>query len=96
MFPDWFVCFNKFLFIHAVDFGWSVVWTVLDLNTFVIALGTEKNFFDIVGVVAGEELESESVIVLDEGVVGSDFGVKDEGVENSSKLELEVELAPGL
>ncbi len=79
-----------------MDFGWSVVWTVLDLNTFVIALGTEKNFFGIVGVVAGEELESESVIVLDEGVVGSDLGVKDDGVENSSKLELVVELAPGL
>ena len=59
-------------------------------------MGTEKNFFDIVGVVAGEELESDSVIVLDEGVFGSDFGVNDEGVENSSKLELEVELAPGL
>ena len=48
------------------------------------------------GVVAGEELEPDSVIVLDEGVAGEDFGVKDEGVENSSKLELEVELAPGL
>ncbi len=61
-----------------------------------IALGTEKNFFDILGVVAGEELEFESVIVLEEGVVGLDCGVKDEGVENSSKLELVVELAPGL
>ena len=78
-----------------MDFGWSVVWTVLDLNTFVTALGREKNFFEIVGVVAGEESEPDSVIVLDEGVVGSVFGVKDEGVENSSKLEL-VELAPGL
>ena len=61
-----------------------------------IALGTEKNFLDILGVVAGEELEFESFIVLEEGVVGFDFGVKDEGVENSSKLELVVELAPGL
>ena len=62
-----------------------------------MALGTEKNFFDIVGVVAGEELlEPDSVIVLDKGVVGLDFGVNDEGVENSSKFELEVELAPGL
>jgi hypothetical protein len=49
-----------------------------------------------VGVVEGEEFESESVIVLDEGVAGEDFGVKDEGVENSSKLEPVVELAPGL
>ncbi len=62
----------------------------------VIALGTEKNFFDILGVVAGEELEFDSVIGLEEGVAGLDFGVKDEGVENSSKLELVVELAPGL
>jgi len=52
-----------------VDFGWSVVSTVLDLNTFVIALGREKNFFEIVGVVAGEEFELEGV-VLDEGVAG--------------------------
>ena len=40
------------------------------------------------GVVAGEEFELDSVIGLDEGVVG--------GVANSSKFELEVELAPGL
>ncbi len=96
MLPDWLVCFNKFLLIHAVDLGWSVVWTVLDLNTFVIALGTEKFFLDIEGVDEGEGLEPDSVIVLDEGVAGEDFGVKDEGVENSSKLEPVVELAPGL
>ncbi len=96
MLPDWFVCFNKFFLIHDVDFGWSVVSTVLDLNTFVIALGREKNFFEIVGVVAGEEFELDSVIVLDDGVAGLDFGENDEGVENSSKLELVVELAPGL
>ncbi len=69
MLPDWFVSFDKFLLIHAVDFGWSVVSTVLDLNTLVIALGREKNFFEIVGVVAGEEFELEGV-VLDEGVAG--------------------------
>ncbi len=96
MLPDWFFCFNKFFLIHDVDFGWSVVSIVLDLNTFVIALGSEKNFLGIVGVVAGEEFELEDVIVLDEGVAGVDFGVKDEGVENSSKLELVVEFAPGL
>ena len=69
MLPDWLVCFNKFLLIHAVVFGWSVVSTVLDLNTLVIALGREKNFFEIVGVVAGEEFELEG-IVLEEGVAG--------------------------
>ncbi len=44
MFPEEGFCFNKLLLIHAVDFGWSVVCTVLDLSTFVTALGTEKNF----------------------------------------------------
>jgi hypothetical protein len=44
LFPNGLFCFNKFLLIHAVDFGWSVVCTVLDLKTFVTALGTEKNF----------------------------------------------------
>ena len=61
-----------------------------------IALGTEKNLLlEVEGVVEGEGLEFDSVTVLEEGVAGEDFGVKDEGVENS-KFELDVELAPGL
>jgi hypothetical protein len=67
-------------------------------QTFVTALGTEKNLelFEVEGVGEGEGLESDNVIVLEEGVEnGEDFGLKDEGVENS-KFELVVELAPGL
>ena len=53
-------------------------------------------FFEVEGVGEGEGLESDNVIVLEEGVEnGEDFGLKDEGVENS-KFELDVELAPGL
>ena len=63
--------------------------TVLDLNTFVTAFGTEKNLalFEDEGVGEDEGLELENVTVFEEGVVG--------GVENS-KFELVVELAPGL
>jgi hypothetical protein len=69
--------------------------TILDLKTFVTALGTGKNFelLEVEGV--GEEEALESEIVLDEGVDGDDFGVEAEGVENS-KFELDVELALGL
>ncbi len=62
------------------------------------ALGTEKNLelFEVEGVGEDERLESDNVIVLEEGVEnGEDFGLKDEGVQNS-KFELVVELAPGL
>jgi hypothetical protein len=95
--PDWLFGFNKFLLIHAVDFGWSVVCAILGLKTFVSALGAEKNleFFEVEG--HGEEgaLESEIVTAFNAGVDGDDFGLKDEGVENS-KFEFDVELAPGL
>jgi hypothetical protein len=75
--------FNKFLLIHAVDFGWSVVCTVLDLKTFVTALGAEKNLevLEVEGVGEDEALEYE-ITVLDEGLDGDDLGLKDEGVEN--------------
>jgi hypothetical protein len=69
----------------------------LDLKIFVTALGTEKNLalLEVEGVGEGEGRESDTVTVLEEGIAGEDFGLKDEGVENS-KLELVVELAPGL
>ncbi len=50
---------------------------------------------EVEGVVEGEGLKLDNVTVLEEGVAGEDFGVKDKGVENS-KFELVVELAPGL
>ena len=63
--------------------------TVLDLNTFVTAFGTEIFFalFEVEGVGEDEGPGLVNVNVFAEGVVG--------GVENS-KFELVVELAPGL
>ena len=63
--------------------------TVLDLNTFVTAFGTEINLalFEVAVVGDDEGLGLANVTVFGEGVVG--------GVENS-KFELVVELAPGL
>jgi hypothetical protein len=92
--PDWLFSFNKLLLVHAIDLGWYVVCTVLDLKTFVTALGTEKIFedFEVEDDVEEEALESETVTILDEGVDGDDFGLKFEGVENS-KFELVVKLA---
>jgi hypothetical protein len=65
------------------------VCTVLDLKTFVTALGTEKNLalFEVAGVGEGDGLEFENYAVLGVGVDG--------GVKNL-KFELVVELAPGL